>query len=305
MIRFEPLYQAAPWGGRRFEEEFGRELPEGLIGESWELVELPERESVVSSGRRSGQKLGDLWRSGALGGSAKGPFPFLLKWIDAAQSLSFQVHPDEDACAKLGKGSPKTEAWYVAHTDPKSVLMIGHYPGLDPSTLRQAAAGGTLQKWLYETRPRVGDIFLVKAGTIHAIGPSMLLEVQQPSDTTYRIYDWGRVGADGMPRQLHLEEASASVRYERYGAPQPSRVGVVGPCFAMRAIRMGVEIPATGLRVLAADSGPAKLVTEFGQEILDYGEVVIMEPSDGPVKVATGSAVLITEADSPLARAVF
>lgn len=296
MKRFVPHYQPALWGGRRLEDEFGRTLPEGRIGESWELVELPERHSVVATGPDEGKSLGELWRSGALGGSAKGPFPFLLKWIDAAQKLSVQVHPDEAACKQLGKGAPKTEAWFVATAEPKASLLIGHYPGLDAATLRQAATGGTLQKWLYETRPRVGDMFMLDAGTIHAIGGGlMLLEVQQPSDTTFRIYDWGRVGPDGLPRTLHLEEAAASVHYNRYGAPKAYRQGVDGPCFAMRALRAGSQVAAGALRVFVADAGAARLATDRGDESLAFGDVVVAEPADGAVRIASGSVILLTE----------
>ena len=300
MLRFQAFYQPAPWGGRRLYELFGRPLPEGLIGESWELCEVPEhpeRDSVVVTDCAfKGQTLGALWRAGELGGSAKGPFPFLLKWLDAMQRLSVQVHPDEAACQKLGKGSSKTEAWYVAEVDSKASLLIGHYPGLDAMSLRQSALGGTLQKWLYETRPRLGDMYLLKAGTIHAIGGGLLLlEVQQPSDTTFRIYDWGRVGSDGLPRQLHLEEAAASVAYQRFGAPQPARYGVVGPTFLMRTAKVGSEFEAAALRVFTATLGGCVLTTRHGEERLEYGDVVVAQPSDGVVRVASGSVVFVGE----------
>lgn len=300
MIRFEPYYQPAAWGGRRLEEELGRRLPEGPIGESWELVELPERHSRVARGAHEGKLLGELWRAGALGGSAEGPFPFLLKWLDTSAWLSVQVHPDEQACAKAGKGRPKTEAWFVAHLEPKSRLLLGHYPGLDPATLRQAATGGTIPKWLYESTPRVGDMVLVRAGTLHAIGPGyLILEVQQPSDTTYRVYDWGRVGLDGKPRELHLDDALDAVRYDKPGAPPAQREQVVGPCFVMRGLRSGMEIDGARLRVFVAATGAATLSTARGEEILEYGDVVVAEPADGPVRVASGPVVFLSEPDQP------
>ena len=175
MLRFAPQYQKVTWGGRRLETQFGRKLPEGPIGESWELVELESHESVVEGGPFKGATLGSLWRDGKLGGSAQGPFPFLLKWLDTTDWLSVQVHPDEQGVARSGKGDPKSEAWYVAHAEPQAPLLLGHYPGLDEQTLRQAAAGGTLKKWLYELHPRVGDMYMVKAGTLHAIGPGLLI----------------------------------------------------------------------------------------------------------------------------------
>lgn len=296
MIRFEPYYQTAVWGGRRFEEEFGRTLPEGPIAESWELAELEERESRVASGPLEGKGIGELWRSGALGGSAKGRFPFLLKWLDAAQRLSVQVHPDGAACERLGTGTPKTEAWYVAQADPKAALLVGHYPGLDSATLRQAAVGGTFQKWLYETRPRAGDMLLLPAGTIHCIGAGfLLLEVQEPSDTTFRLYDWGRVGPDGCPRDLHLEEACSSVCYDRYGPPKLERHSVVGPTFVMQVLRSGTVLPKDALRVLVADPSSVKLETANGAVVLEHGEVAVATPEDGDIKLTTGAAIYLTE----------
>ena len=298
MLRFKPFYQPALWGGHRLSEVFGRALPEGLIGESWELVELPERHSEVADGPLAGQKLGDLWRRGALGGQAAGPFPFLLKWIDARQSLSVQVHPDEAACERLGQGRPKAEAWYVAEADPEpgGTLLIGHYPGLDAASLRQAVVGGTLKKWLYETRPRPGDIFLLDAGTIHAIGAGLLLlEVQQPSDTTFRIYDFGRVGADGRPRALHLDEAAVSIHYDRLMVPRPLRQGAQGPCFSMRPAALGDAVAAGPLRVFAATTKGARLTTDSGVEALAPGQVVVCQADDGPVALAEGEAVFVSD----------
>ena len=302
MIRFAPYYAPAPWGGTRLQDVFGRVVPPGPIGESWEVGELAAHHSEVLEGLHRGHKLGSLWRAGALGGSARGPFPFLLKWIDAAKNLSVQVHPDEAACAKLKKGAPKTEAWYIVDAEPNASLLIGHYPGLDAAALRQAAAGGTLQKWLYETQPRSGDIFLLQSGTIHAIGGGLLLlEVQQPSDTTYRLYDWGRTGPDGKPRQLHLEEASVAVNFGRCGAPKAQRMGVDGPCFALRSLPTGTLIDAPMLRVFVADTGALRLKTQRDEHVLHFGDVVVAEPDDGKVEIAAGTAVLLTEPPPPSA----
>jgi mannose-6-phosphate isomerase len=296
MLRFKPQYKPALWGGRRMAEELGRTLPEGPIGESWELVELDGQESIVGRGSLEGKKLGDLWRKSALGGSAKGPFPFLLKWLDTSQRLSVQVHPDEQNAVKLG-GKPKTEAWFVAANDPKATILLGHYPGLDAATLRTAAAGGTIQKWLYETRPRAGDMLLVPAGTLHSIGAGfLLLEVQQPSDSTYRVYDWGRVDANGAERPLHVDQACEAVAYNRYGPPKLQRQRLRGPCFQMQQCALGVGVAPEKLRVFVADGGPA--VLSYGgkqKETMELGDVVVAEPSDGPVALATGTALLITE----------
>lgn len=296
MIRFMPQYMPLVWGGRRLHTDFGRAIPEGPVGESWELVELPEAQSVVADGPLVGQNIGALWRQGALGGSAQGPFPFLLKWIDAAQNLSVQVHPTEATCKSLGYGHPKTEAWYVAGLTTEAKLMMGHFPGFDAPTLKLAAANNTLDKWIYETRPREGDIFFLESGTVHAIGDGcLLLEVQQPSDTTFRIYDWGRMGIDGTPRQLHLKEAAASVTYDKPGAIKSQRQGVVGPCFSMRPLAPQTPIDASRLRVFVADKSEAILHSTKGATRLGRGDVVVAEPGDGLVSLASGSAVLLGE----------
>jgi len=297
MLRFAPVYKPTLWGSNRFTTEFGRRVPEGgAIGESWELVEIDGEESRVARGPLEGKPIGELWRAGALGGTAQGRFPLLLKWIDTRQKLSVQVHPDEAACKRLGKGQPKSEAWYVAEVDSSSVILLGHYPGLDAATLRQAATGGTIGKWLYELRPRVGDMLAVRAGTLHCIGPGLLLlEVQQPSATTFRVYDWGRTDDAGRPRELHVDDACASVDFARTGVPRPERDGVVGPGFSMKPLRAGAEVSPKGLRVLVADSGPAKLAHSQGEEPLEYGDVVVAEPTDGAVRVATGTALLVSE----------
>lgn len=296
MIRFLPIYKPTIWGSNRLATEFGRRVPNGNIGEAWELVDLEGAASRVARGPLEGRTLGELWREGALGGSARGRFPALVKWIDTRQKLSVQVHPDAEACEVLGKGEPKSEVWYVAEVGASSVLLVSHYPGLDAATLKQAASGGTIGKWLYELRPRVGDMISVPAGTLHAIGAGLLiLEVQQPSDTTFRVFDWGRTDDQGNPRPLHVDEACVAVRFDRTQVPKPERESASGPGFTMRPLRTGVEIPAPGLRIFVADGGPAKLVHGRGEEALEYGDVVVSEPADGPVRLASGTAVFVTE----------
>ena len=296
MLKFAAQYHHKPWGGRRMTEHFGRTLPDGDVGESWELVDLEDQQSLVLEGPQAGAKLGDLWRAGALGGSGEGGFPFLLKWLDTHDKMSVQVHPDEEFCRNTRQGSPKTEAWYVAHAEHKSKLLVGNYPGLDPVTLKQAVERGSLEKWMYEATPRPGDMYLIEAGTMHCVGPGfLLLEVQQPSNTTYRIHDWGRTSSDGEARELHLDEASACIRYNRFDLPQPDRAKLTGPTFLIETMQMGTAFPAEGLRVVVADKKPVKLIGDQGEEHLQFGDVVVIEPGDGLVALASGSCILITE----------
>lgn len=294
MLTFEPHYQPALWGGSKLRDLFGRKPPEGPIGEAWELVELPKQHVAVAHGPHKGRKLGDLWREGILGGKASGPFPFLLKWIDAAQSLSVQVHPDEAACARMGRGQPKTEAWYVAQKGPDAHLIIGHKEGLTPDILEQAAQDNTLDAWLYKVPAEVADMYLLKAGQIHAIGAGLLLlEVQQPSDTTYRIYDFGRRGADGKLRELHLKDAAACVSYALPGPGVAQHGTVTGPCFSMLKLRQGESVSAESLRVFVADLGPAVLKTVRGEVNMSQGDVRVAEVADGVISLTSGHAMLV------------
>ena len=299
MLRFKPHYEMKPWGSRRFESCFSRELPEGSVGESWELFELEGRGSVVESGKREGEALGELWRSGLLGGSGEGPFPFLLKWLDTSEQMSVQVHPDAEFCQNTQCGPPKTEAWLVAEVEPKSKLLIGNYPGLDPQTLMQAVERGTLEKWMYETVPRPGDMYLVEAGTLHSVGAGfLLLEVQQPSDVTFRLYDWGRKDDKGEERELMVEQATACVHYDRFDLPRPRKKEVEGPSFRMQLLGMGARVEPNQLRVFAAHKGAVRLLAEGSEYELSYGDIVVAEVSDGPISVASGSCAFISESTS-------
>lgn len=296
MLELAPKYKNAPWGGRRLAEELGRQLPDGPVGESWELADFDEHQTPVRSGPHEGASLGELWRQGLLGGSGQGEFPFLLKWLDTQGDLSVQVHPSEEACAQLTGARPKSEAWLIASADPGARILIGHYPGLDAATLQLAARGGTIHKWMYEVHPKPGDMLMVEPGTLHAIGAGyLLLEVQQPSDTTYRVYDWGREGLDGQPRELHLEEAAACVNYHDARVPRPTRSEVVGPTFKMRRIPLGLTLPARELRVLVADTEPLVLRSAQQQVVLQPGDVRVAEVADGDITVAEGQGVWISE----------
>jgi mannose-6-phosphate isomerase len=226
-LKFTPVIKPLPWGGRKLEALFGKVLPASVpCGESWEVVDLPQEQSVVSEGPLAALSLSELIRrfpDQVLGEAPllQGRFPVLFKLIDARQTLSVQVHPDEQACARFGQGArPKTEAWYVLQTEPGACIYLGLKPGAGERELRGALEQGTLGDLLQPVEVRTGDFLFLPAGTLHAIGGGVLLaEIQQSSDTTYRLYDWGRVGLDGRPRPLHLPEALGSIAYEQRGRP--------------------------------------------------------------------------------------
>ena len=212
-LRFEPVYQPYIWGGTRLRERLGRtELPEGeIVAESWEVSDRDDGMSVVSNGPLKGKTLRELLEAHGediLGtGRTHARFPLLVKVLDAAKTLSVQVHPNDETAVQYG-GEAKTEMWYVLEADPGAVVYCGLQPGVTPEAFREAIEGNALEPLMKTIPVKAGDAIFVPGGRVHAIGSGcLLLEVQQNSNTTYRIYDWGRVGNDGTPRALHIEKA--------------------------------------------------------------------------------------------------
>ncbi|MGC8781561.1 MAG: type I phosphomannose isomerase catalytic subunit, partial [Anaerolineae bacterium] len=216
-LTFIPVLRDYIWGGRRLETLFGRRLPPGIIAESWEISGHPTGSTVADAGYWQGRSLpaiqealGERLVGGRAGWAlARGKFPLLIKLLDAQQVLSVQVHPD-DAYALVHENGElgKTEMWYVLHADEGTELIRGLQPGVDREAFLRALATGELPALLRREPVRAGQVFDVPAGTVHALlAGAVVAEIQQNSDATYRIYDWGRVGADGRPRPLHIEKA--------------------------------------------------------------------------------------------------
>lgn len=227
-LLFQPYYKPVMWGGGNLKKILNRVLPTDAkepIGEAWELCDRDDVQSVVENGSFAGKTITELVQEypvELLGSKfTGGRFPLLIKIIDAGQKLSLQVHPDETACEVLGNGAqPKTEMWYIIHADPNAKIIAGLQPGVETETFLAQASSAECEKSLviYDSKP--GDAYFIKAGLVHAIGAgNLLLEVQQNSDTTYRISDWGRVGTDGKPRQLHVEESRKSINSSLTDSP--------------------------------------------------------------------------------------
>ncbi len=245
VLRFAPLAKARVWGGHKLSEQYQKPpAPENQpCGETWEIVDLPDDQSRVVAGPLAGATLHDLktqhldWLMGQAP-LLDGRFPLLLKLIDAARTLSVQVHPDEEAAAKLG-ARPKTECWVILHADPGAHLYLGLAPGVTKEQLREACKGPSLEELLNEVEVSPLDVVFIPAGTVHAIGGGLVLaELQQSSDTTYRLHDWGRMGLDGKPRQLHIDQALESIHFEMPDpAPWQPRRGP-GPVISSDAFDM-------------------------------------------------------------------
>jgi mannose-6-phosphate isomerase len=219
-LRFSPIYMPKPWGGRRLAERFGKDLPaDGPIGESWELVSLDNAESVVRDGPHAGKTLSrliDEWGPDLLGGAslADGRFPLLIKFLDARENLSVQVHPRPAADGQWRPGV-KHEAWYVIDADPGANIYIGLKPGVTPNDVALSANTPAMADLLRTWPAKPGLCYYLPSGTMHALGAGVLVaEVQTPSDTTYRIYDWDRVDEQGRSRDLHIDQALANLLAE-------------------------------------------------------------------------------------------
>jgi mannose-6-phosphate isomerase len=237
-LRFQSYLRPMVWGGRQLSEVLGKPLPEaGPYGEAWEISDHGSHQSVVAAGVHAGRTLRELVErqpEPLLGSTRTEPFPWLVKYLDACDWLSVQVHPDEEAVVRLwpGEGS-KTEAWFILAARPGSRVYAGLRPGVDEKQLRAALAAGKVAECLHEWEPRAGDCVFLPAGTVHAVGGGVLIaEIQQTSDATFRLFDWNRRDAAGRTRQLHIEEALACIDW-RGGPVEPVRasgypVGAVG-----------------------------------------------------------------------------
>ncbi|MDA7934126.1 class I mannose-6-phosphate isomerase [Akkermansiaceae bacterium] len=227
-IAFSPIYMTRVWGGRSLETVYQRDLPDDQpYGESWEMSDRAGEQSIVSSGPFAGKSLHDLWtnhREEIFGDDLTGDrFPLLIKILDARDDLSIQVHPPAEVADELG-GDPKTEMWYIADCDPGAKLYIGLKDGCTRDTFERSLAEGTVEEQVHAVSPRAGESIFIPSGRLHAIGAGFLIyEIQQNSDTTYRVFDWNRVGLDGAPRDLHIEESMASIDFDDFepGMDQP------------------------------------------------------------------------------------
>ena len=220
-LRFEPIFKRLIWGGRRLGTVLLKPIGEGSeYAESWEISDHRADVSRVADGPFAGSTLRDLVRlHGAdLFGPAVGlreQFPLLVKFIDAQQDLSVQVHPDDSLGRRLANDNGKTETWVIVHAEPGSKIYAGLKHGTTRETMAAAIEAGAVESLLHSFEARAGDCILIPAGTVHAIGAGVVLaEFQQMSDATFRLHDWDRVGLDGRPRPLHIAESLEAIDYE-------------------------------------------------------------------------------------------
>ncbi len=235
-LKLKPDFKERIWGGQRLKSFFGKDLPQGKkIGESWELADLPNGKCTIENGKFAGKTLGELANKfpKEITGNENftGAFPLLIKLLDAQDILSVQVHPDEEACKRMGKGEPKTECWYVIHSEPGAYIYKGLKEGVNPDQLKQAIEEGKVQECIKKVEVNPGECHFLPSGTIHAIGPGLIIaEIQMPSDTTYRVFDWNRVDESGKGRELHVQEALESTNFDEKMDLTPTTRGTLVDC---------------------------------------------------------------------------
>lgn len=298
--------QETPWGGYALKKQFGKDTPDDITGESLEVSALPGHESCVANGACRGKTLReifDLWGDRLTGVPGK-TFPLLLKLLDARQPLSVQVHPGDDY-ARLHEGkSGKSEAWYILDADPGAKLVYGvDTRGED---LRSVVKAGKLENCLCWTPVRPGDVFHIPAGTVHALGPGIrCYEIQQSSDVTYRFWDWGRVGKDGRPRELHtaraldvsrpegLPEAGTGTGNRHTGGTETLLVD--DPHFRLYAVDLDgtYALPAGEMAFLTPTTSCSLRWGKNREELLPYRSALIPAGSQ-PVSVTGNGRILLS-----------
>ena len=226
-LTFRPILKQHVWGGRELERLYHKPLPPAVpIGESWEITDRPGDVSVIANGPLAGKDLRWLMENhcGDLLGEAqsqRGRFPLLVKILDAEDKLSLQVHPPAAKAAELG-GEPKTEIWYVAQAAPEAELYVGLKRGVTRAEFERKIQSGSVAECFHRVSVKPGDAMFLPSGRVHGLGAGLIIfEIQQNSDTTYRVYDWNRPGLDGKLRELHIPQSLASIDFDDF---EPSLV---------------------------------------------------------------------------------
>lgn len=320
-LRFEPIYQYRLWGGRRLASKLSAPLPgDGPIGEAWLLSDRDDHQSLVADGPLKGRTLGQLFKQRPeqlLGKLARRfhRFPLLLKFLDARDTLSVQVHPSDLQTNYLPAGETgKTEAWVVLEAGTKSRIYAGLMPDTTKDILQQALANGTVAEHLASFTPKLGDGIFIPAGTVHSLGDVVVFEVQENSDVTFRLYDWDHVDAKtGQPRPLQVDQALACIDFAQ-GAigPVVPMVDEVKPVSRERLFddehfglwRHGAESPfKVGAertpRVLVCLTGDGQVEHDDADYAIGKGDVMLLPAEVGTCLCRPRGAISLLEISLP------
>ena len=320
---FRPIFQDRIWGGRDLERLYGKKIPAGKpVGESWEISDRPGDASVIANGEFAGKDLRWLMTHHAaeILGDAKpavaGRFPLLCKILDAREKLSLQVHPPASKAAEL-KGEPKTEMWFIADAAPDASLYVGLKRGVTRAEFEQKISDGSVADCFHRILVKAGDTMFLPSGRVHAIGDGLVIfEIQQNSDTTYRVFDWNRVGLDGQPRELHIAQSLASIDFNDFEpklVPQNYRNA---PNFKFRQLvedslfnvqelvfeNVGsVKLSGQYLRIIAVTKGVATIADDSSGIVaeLKSGDFCLIPAclKNVEIKAATNTSFLCVEAN--------
>ena len=313
---FHPIFQPRVWGGQRLKTLFGKDIPaDEPIGESWEIADRPGAESSIANGPLAGRTLRWLMEEHAdelLGElpTCDGRFPWLAKLLDAREDLSVQVHPPVAIAKQLG-GESKTEAWYIAQAEPDARIIAGLQSGIDRSKFENLFGLGDLTRCLHVVPAREGDSIVIPNGRLHSLGAgTVVFEIQENADTTYRVFDWNRRGLNGVPRELHVDAALQCVNFSDHEPAakgpdwqpteghQRQRIASERGAFALDHIRLVAEripLPGMGVRMIGVTAGT---LTVSGDESLKLsaGQFALVPASLKSIEVAgRGSQFLLTQ----------
>ena len=297
-LTFHPIFKERVWGGREMERLYKKKLPAGRpIGESWEISDRPGDVSVIANGPLAGKNLRWLMENhrAELLGDAKpaneNRFPLLCKILDAREKLSLQVHPPAGKAAELG-GEPKTEMWFIADAAPGAELFVGLKRGVTRAEFEKKVETGEVAECFHRVSVRAGDAMFLPSGRVHAIGAGLVIfEIQQNSDTTYRVFDWNRGGLDGKPRELHVAQSLASIDFNDFepalvqgkftGDRSIKRRPLVNdPLFNVEAWRMnagaGVTLKPRTLQIIAGSCGRLEIQSGSAPIKLSAGQFCLV-----------------------------
>ena len=281
-LRFRPVLKQTIWGGRKLGDVLGKPIgEEDNYAESWEIVDHGDDQSVVDIGPLQGKSLCDLvshhrdWLLGNTGSEQAPAFPLLFKYLDCNRVLSVQVHPCDDYGSKMTiPDRGKTEAWYIVSSEPDSVIYAGLKEGVDRQALKEAIDACETQRVLHAFHPVAGDVVFIPAGTVHALGAGLLVaEIQQSSNTTFRLFDWNRMGADGKPRDLHIEQSLEVSDYESGPvAPRSSDPNLTGWQQLVACDKFVLQALESGSDCLAGDNQFHILTVPRGSAVISWDQ---------------------------------
>lgn len=311
-IEFTPYFKEVIWGGNSLKDYKNVQNLPDKIGESWEISEVPGYESVVSSGEYKGKNLSQLiseFGENLLGSKVlkkyNGKFPLLIKFIDAADNLSLQVHPDDKLAKERHNSLGKTEMWYIVKTAPNAKIISGFKKEISPDEYEKSVKDGSFMETVAEHDALPGDVFFLPAGRVHGIGAGNLLaEIQETSDITYRIFDYNRKDANGKPRELHIDAAKDAIDFKVYDNYKNSTSGdqsdfeVLVESEHFKTCKIIVngekkeELPEGSFTILICVEGEAEVICEEGSSKIERGKTLLL-PADVREVAFKGKATLL------------